>query len=74
MNNSRERAGFCRTLCEIEKYRLSERNVTDIESMDNTCCDHLIYTDTIGSLCARDYKSVGSQYVEEGKLVIDIWN
>lgn len=34
-----------------------------------TC--HLLYTDTVGALCARDYKGVGSQYVEEGKLIIE---
>ena len=26
---------------------------------------------TVGALCARDYKGVGSQYVDEGKVVID---
>lgn len=29
----------------------------------NTC-------DTVGSLCARDYKGVGSQYVDEGKVIV----
>ena len=28
------------------------------------------YQDTVGALCARDYKGVGSQYVSEDKLVI----
>ena len=32
---------------------------------------HLLYSDTIGALCARDFKGVGSQYVYENKLVID---
>lgn len=27
--------------------------------------------DTVGALCARDYKGVGNQYVSEGKLVVD---
>ena len=27
-------------------------------------------TDTVGALCARDYKGVGSQYVYEGKLIV----
>lgn len=27
-------------------------------------------TDTVGALCARDYKGVGNQYVEEGKVII----
>ena len=26
---------------------------------------------TVGALCARDYKGVGTQYVEEGKLIIE---
>lgn len=25
---------------------------------------------TVGALCARDYKGVGSQYVDEGKCII----
>ena len=29
------------------------------------------YMKTVGSLCARDYKGVGSQYVEEGKVIVD---
>ena len=33
---------------------------------------HLYYADTIGALCARDYKGVGTQYVTEGKLIIEI--
>lgn len=33
---------------------------------------HLYYTDTVGALCARDYKGVGTQYVEEGKLIIEL--
>ena len=33
---------------------------------------HLIYTDTIGSLCARDYKGVGEQYAREGKLIVEV--
>lgn len=30
----------------------------------------VLYQDTVGALCARDYKGVGSQYVGEDKLVI----
>lgn len=33
---------------------------------------HLIYADTVGAICARDYKGIGNQYVNEGKLVIEI--
>lgn len=27
--------------------------------------------DTVGALCARDFKGVGNQYVAEGKLIIE---
>lgn len=48
---------------------------SDIEGRRNTCCSgHIVYAGVIASLCARDYKGVGSQYVTENKLVIDIWN
>ena len=33
---------------------------------------HLLYQDTIGAICARDYKGVGNEYVDEGKLIIDV--
>lgn len=26
--------------------------------------------ETVGALCARDYKGVGNQYVDEGKIII----
>ena len=29
------------------------------------------YQNTVGALCARDYKGVGSQYVDEGKLIVE---
>ena len=29
------------------------------------------YQDTVGALCARDYKGVGSQYVNEDKVVVE---
>ena len=33
---------------------------------------HLIYTDTIGAICARGFKGIGSQYANEGKLIIEV--
>ena len=27
-------------------------------------------SETVGALCARDYKGVGSQYVDEGKVIV----
>lgn len=35
---------------------------------------HLLYQDTIGAICARDYKGVGNEYVEEDKLIIEVVN
>lgn len=31
---------------------------------------YVLYQQTIGSLCARDQKGVGNQYVQEGKLIV----
>ena len=31
-------------------------------------------SETVGSLCARDYKGVGNQYVDEGKCIIQQTN
>ena len=33
---------------------------------------HILYTDTVGAICARDYKGVGDQYAREGKLIIEV--
>ena len=37
---------------------------------DKRTTEVVVYQDTVGALCARDFKGVGSQYVEEDKLVI----
>lgn len=34
---------------------------------------HLLYTDTVGNLCYDDYKGPNRQYVEQGKLIIDVF-
>lgn len=34
--------------------------------------NHLIYSNTVGAITARDYKGVGNEYVYEDKLVIEI--
>ena len=34
---------------------------------------HLLYQDTIGSLCATDYKWVQQEQVMQGKLIIETW-
>ena len=31
---------------------------------------YLLYQNTVGAICARDYKGVGSQYVGEDKLIV----
>ena len=33
---------------------------------------HLLYQQTVGAICARDYKGVGEQYAREGKLIIEV--
>ena len=33
---------------------------------------HLLYQDTIGSLCATDYKWVQQEQVMQGKLIVEV--
>ena len=51
----------------------SSANVTEGKTPTLTCTHGgepvVSYQDRVGSLCARDFKGVGSQYVEEDKLV-----
>ena len=41
---------------------------TDYSSKRSGCC---LLQDPIGALCARDYKGVGNQFVEEGKIIME---
>lgn len=44
----------------------------DVSYTLNTLDRHAVaYQDKTGALCARDYKGVGSQYVDEDKLVVE---
>ena len=36
--------------------------------------DHLLYQRTVGALQYDDYKGPNRQYVEQDKLIIEIWN
>lgn len=31
---------------------------------------HLLYQKTVGSLCGKDYKGVGNEYVDEKKCIV----
>lgn len=33
---------------------------------------HLLYTDTVGALCATDYKWVQQEQVMQGKLIVEV--
>ena len=43
-------------------------NAFDVGDKRTTEC--VVYQDTVGALCARDYKGVGSQYVDEDKCIV----
>ena len=65
------------TKTSFSKYDLTEVSGTlrscgcDIGGVRNT--NHLIYTDTVGALQYDDYKGPNRQYVDAGKLVIEVW-
>lgn len=33
---------------------------------------HSLYQEVIGSLCARDSRGIGNQYVQENKLIVEV--
>ena len=41
-------------------------------SLKNRCSERTGggISETVGSLCARDYKGVGNQYVQDGKVIV----
>ena len=44
---------------------------------NGTCPGHhdgVVIANKVGSLCARDYKGVGNQYIDEGKAIIEKYN
>ena len=41
----------------------------DIAGTLTAHCDAAFINDIVGPLCARDYKGVGNEYVDEGKLI-----
>ena len=59
----------------VESNTTNTLNAFDMGDVRTTECvvalDRESYQDKIGSLCARDYKGVGSQYVDEDKLVVE---
>ena len=42
-----------------------------LNTIDRHAVAYQTYQETVGALCARDYKGVGSQYVCEDKVVVD---
>ena len=47
----------------------ANQSVSDKAGALNTMHDQQAILTTVGALCARDYKGVGNQYVEEGKVI-----
>ena len=52
----------------VESGTANTLNAFDVGDVRTT--EAVVYQETVGALCARDYKGVGSQYVEEDKLVV----
>jgi DNA (cytosine-5)-methyltransferase 1 len=52
----------------VESDTANTLNAFDVGDVRTTEC--VVYQDSVVALCARDYKGVGSQYVDEDKLVV----
>ena len=65
------------------KTSFSKYDLTEVSGTLRSCgCDigggvrntnHLIYSDTVGSLQYDDYKGPNRQYVDANKLVVEVW-
>ena len=59
---------YCIGNGQVDQLGLSEK-VGTLNCMHDQ--QAVLYQESIGALCARDYKGVGSQYVNEDKLVVE---
>jgi len=53
-----------------DKYSSSDTSAALKNSGGNYGGGQRVVSDTVGALCARDYKGVGTQYVNEGKVIV----
>ena len=53
-----------------DKYTETDKGASVKASGGNYGGGYRESSDTVGALCARDFKGVGSQYVDEGKCIV----
>lgn len=73
--NTIDRPAVCYAQDAYDKYTETEKSATIKQSggVYGGGSEALVVggdSSTVGALCARDYKGVGNQYVEEGKLIL----
>ena len=61
-------ASGCQRMPDKDNFNCVIQSAFDVGDKRTTEC--VLYQDTVGALCARDYKGVGSQYVDEDKCVV----
>ena len=68
--NSTEHHAVCASQNAYDKYEETEKGASIKASGGNYGGGYREHSDTVGALCARDFKGVGSQYVGEGKCIV----
>ena len=63
------KAAYCIGNGQLNQISMAEQANT-LDCMHDQQAVLQTYQDTVGALCARDYKGVGSQYVDEDKVVV----
>ena len=51
-------------------YSLVSTDYKEPQIIAETMARGGVNNNTVGAICARDYKGVGNQYVDEGKIII----
>lgn len=67
--NSTEVHGVCFSQDTYDKFSQNEKSAS-LKACGGTYGGERVNSDTVGALCASDYKGVGNQYVNDGKCII----
>ena len=70
--NTVEQHGVCYSQDRFDKYTENDKSPSLLSSggMYGGGARHLLYQETVGTLCSSDEKGVGNQYVQDGKVII----
>lgn len=70
--NTIDRPAVCVSQDAYDKYTMNDKSASLKASGGTIGGGQRVSCDTVGALCAADYKGVGNQYVADGKCIIQM--